>query len=228
MNHEIFLKKWKQNLRHKDWYILLEEEIRGLINLGVEDENVKYKFAVYSLIEDMISKEQIPLSSSGPNFDEDRVKIDTIVMHHTGDQVETEHILSAIGLIRQYAHGYLGGDILGYKVYGMPIWSGHFKKDKQVFYPYHWVIFPNGRSVRLLSDNYIGWHAGNWDVNRRSIGIALVGNFELKKPTKKQRNSLFAVIKNYKESLDIKNILGHRLVKGVMTDCPGINLSKII
>lgn len=214
------LKKWNQKLKYEDWYIYLEEEIREVMKPGVGDAITKYKLDVYSLIKKMISKKQIPLASHGPNLDEDRAKIDTIVIHHTGDQIESEQMLSAIGLVRQYAYEYLSGDILGYKFYGMPVWSGHFKKGKQVFYPYHWVIFPNGRPVRLLKDRYIGWHAGDWGINTRSIGIALVGNFDKEIPSFRQTMSLSKLVDRYRTAYKISNIYPHDAIV-TSTKCPG-------
>jgi N-acetyl-anhydromuramyl-L-alanine amidase AmpD len=40
---------------------------------------------------------------------------------------------------------------------------------------YHYTIDAAGRQSKSVDPQSIAWHAGNWDVNKRSIGIGLVG-----------------------------------------------------
>jgi N-acetyl-anhydromuramyl-L-alanine amidase AmpD len=39
----------------------------------------------------------------------------------------------------------------------------------------HYIVDAAGRQAQSVEPKDIAWHAGNWDINRRSIGIELVG-----------------------------------------------------
>lgn len=54
----------------------------------------------------------------------------------------------------------------------------------------HFIIGRNGDVVEAVSPHDIAWHAGNWDVNKRSIGIELVGDFPDFVATVAQRRKL--------------------------------------
>lgn len=214
---------WESNLQYSDWYIRLEKELNKYFFPVVHDDPSlkKSRHEIYDLIENYLSKDKIPLANEGPHFDEERKKIDTIIIHHTEeDPGMTKEKLSAIGLVRLYAPKYLANDVRGHKLRGEPLWSGHFMNDKQVFYGYHWLIRINGDVEQLLDDKYIGWHSGIWDINTRSIGIALSGNYEHSSPPLKQIESAAKLIKNHYCAIDKVKILGHREVKEGRT-CPG-------
>jgi N-acetyl-anhydromuramyl-L-alanine amidase AmpD len=89
-----------------------------------------------------------------------------------------------------------------------------------VFYAYHWLVRQNGTAERLLKDEYIGWHAGKWDINTRSIGIALSGNFEHSMPLKLQLRGVANIIRDHYESVSLDRIFGHKEVRKDRT-CPG-------
>jgi hypothetical protein len=143
---------WEENLRYPDWYIRLAKELKETFSLTAVDEGAKkYRHNVYDLVGEMLRNSQIPLAAKGPNFDKERKPIDSVVIHHTK---ETPYIkqdtLCGIGLIRQYAIDYLNNDVLGYKVYGKPIWSGHFVRSNQVFFAYHWLVRLDGTIERII------------------------------------------------------------------------------
>lgn len=207
--------KWKKNLLCEDWYITLGNEIQQIVNHGHYKELPK----LYDLIEDMLSNGLIPLSDDGPNFDEERKVPDAIVVHHAGSLISTPKRLSAMGLLRQYALDYFYKKTLGYDLYGKAIWSNHFNQGEQVFYAYHWLILDSGEKIRLLEDKYIGWHAGNWDINTRSVGVVLSGNFEKSFPNEDQLKSLTELIKGEYNSIDKNRIKFHSDI--VKTVCPG-------
>ena len=84
----------------------------------------------------------------------------------------------------------------------------------------HYLVKNNGDIVVLVPDLYIAWHAGKskWrnfnSLNRNSIGIEISNpghQFNYKKYTQKQINSLIKLIKELKKKFKInyKNILGH-------------------
>jgi hypothetical protein len=169
----------------------------------------------------MLRTSQIPLAEKGPDFDEERKPIDIVVIHHTKENPNIKQdTLSAIGLIRQYALEYLTNDVLGYNLYGKPIWSGHFQNSKQVFFAYHWLVRPDGSVERLLQDEFIGWHAGNWDTNTRSIAIALSGNYERATPPATQLEATKALIRRNYPQVQRNSIIGHCEVRDETT-CPG-------
>lgn len=68
-----------------------------------------------------------------------------------------------------------------------------------------------------------GAHCNSSGMNKKGIGICLVGDFTDTKPSQKQMDSLVLLIntlrKNYK--IPLKNIMGHRDVPGAATECPG-------
>ncbi|MBU4350925.1 N-acetylmuramoyl-L-alanine amidase [Candidatus Parcubacteria bacterium] len=214
---------WKSRLKYPDWYIRLEKELGEHIFPIVHGDPVvkKFRHQVYELIEELLEKGEIPLAIEGPNFDAERKSIDTIVIHHTEEEVGIRlSKLSAIGFVRQYGLRYLQNDVLGRKLRGNPIWSDHFRNGKMVFFVYHWLVRPNGQAERLLKDEYIGWHSGVWEINTRSVGIAFSGNYEHEKPLAAQIKSAAMVIKKHYPQIDRKRIFGHLEIKKNRT-CPG-------
>lgn len=219
---------WESRLKHSDWYIRLEKDLKEKIFPIVhKNPEVKaFRHKVYELVEELLEKGQIPLAKKGPNLDANRKPIDTIVIHHTGEEPGIRiSKLSAIGLVRQYGSAYLKNDVLGYKLKGQPIWSGHFLHKKMIFFAYHWLIRPNGNAERLLRDDYIGWHSGNWEVNTKSIAIALSGDYEEDTPPISQIEGIAKVIKENYSQVSKNRILGHREVKERRT-CPGAYFIK--
>ncbi|HEU5380071.1 MAG TPA: peptidoglycan recognition family protein [Ktedonobacteraceae bacterium] len=214
---------WENRLRSPDWYVQLEHELSAYIFPVVHDDpQLKtWRHQVYGLVGAMLERDKIPLAQAGPDLDCERQEIDTVVIHHTEeDPAISLTRLSAIGLLRQYSLHYLENAVLGRQVRGEPVWSGHFRQGKMVFFAYHWLIRPDGTAERLLEDSAIGWHAGAWDVNTRSIGLAFSGNYEHTAPPMAQIAAATRVIKeNYPSGVQ-KHILGHCEVHCAAT-CPG-------
>jgi N-acetylmuramoyl-L-alanine amidase len=222
MNLDFQREYWESSLQYPDWYARLEKELRQLFFPVVHnDPQLKaFRNKVYNLIEELLAGDKIPLAEDGPDLDRERQPVDTVVIHHTEeDPGMSLGKLSAIGLVRQYGFEYLGKDVSGNRVGGKPVWSGHFREGKMVFFAYHWLIRPDGRAERLLEDAYIGWHAGNWEVNTRSVGIALSGNYEETIPPLAQIEAAAKVIR---ENYPWASILGHREVRQEASlTCPG-------
>src|SRR5260370_4010515 len=172
---------WETRLRFPDWYSRLENELTSLFFPVVHDDpRLKaFRNQVYALIAELLACKELPLAAAGPDLDMARQPVDTVVIHHTEEDAAISlGRLSAIGLVRQYAFQYLAGNVLDHRVRGQPIWSNHFREGQMVFFAYHWLIRPDGTAERLLEDSHIGWHAGDWQINTRSVGIALSGNYE--------------------------------------------------
>jgi hypothetical protein len=214
---------WESRLQHPDWYVRLEDELQQIFFPLVHNQPQmkSFRHKVYDLIDELLQKNRLPLAQNGQNLDIERKAVDTIVIHHTEeDPAMRLGRLSAIGLVRQYAFQYLANDMLGTQVRGKPIWSGHFRLGEMVFFTYHWLIRPDGKAERLLEDAYIGWHAGNWEINTRSIGIAFSGNYEEDTPPVSQIEAAAQVIKEHYPQVTQMHIKGHREVtQGI--SCPG-------
>ena len=225
MNLDFQREYWESKLQYPDWYIRLENELRQLFFPVVHNnpELKAFRNRVYDLVEELLEGDKIPLAESGPALDRGRQPIDTVVIHHTEEDPRMSlGKLSAIGLVRQYGFQYLENNVLGDPVRGQPVWSGHFREGKMVFFAYHWLIRPDGRAERLLEDACIGWHAGNWETNTRSVGVALSGNYEESVPTFAQIEAAAKVIRGNYPQVAREGIVGHREVKKVAgCTCPG-------
>lgn len=214
---------WETKLRQLDWYIRLEKELNELIFPIVHNDSELKTFRdkVYELVEELLEKGQIPLAKQGPNLDVERKPIETIIIHHTEEEPEIRlSKLSAIGFVRQYGLAYLKNDVVGHPLKNQPIWSGHFREGKMVFFAYHWLVRPDGTAERLLQDNYIGWHSGNWEINTKSIAIAFSGDYEEDIPLLSQIEGAAKILRENYPQIAKNRILGHREVKEGRT-CPG-------
>lgn len=216
---------WEERLQYADWYVRLGDELQRLFFPIVHNnpELKAFRHKVYDLVEELLEDHKIPLAESGPDLDAERKPVDTIVIHHTEEEPEMRlSKLSAIGLVRQYGFEYWQADVMGDAVRGKPIWSGHFRNGRMVFFAYHWLMRPDGTVERLLDDAQVGWHAGNWDVNTRSVGMAFAGRYEEAIPPMSQIEAAARVIrKNYPE-VEQGRIVGHREVRmREETLCPG-------
>lgn len=214
---------WEERLRLPDWYHHLEPELSGfLFSVVHDDPQLKaWRHQIYELLGEMLTCGEVPLATTGPDLDRERQAVDTLVLHHTEeDPAIPLSKLSAIGLLRQYAFQYLENNVLGEAVRGKPVWSGHFRQGQMVFFAYHWLLRPDGRCERLLEDRAIGWHAGNWDVNTRSVALAFSGNYEHATPPTVQLQAAAQLIKTHYPTIAPERILGHREVRANLT-CPG-------
>jgi hypothetical protein len=127
--------------------------------------------------------------------------------------------LSAIELIRLYAPYFMNPEEADMEIKGKPIFSGHVREGRQVFFPYHWIIRKDGSRERLLFDNETGWQSGNWDVNCRSIAIVFDGDYENSKPSGKELESAATLIREEYGFVRKENIVGHGEINP-KTTCP--------
>lgn len=88
---------------------------------------------------------------------------------------------------------------------------------------YNYVIERSGKLVKGRSLSIPGAHTRADAMNRKSIGIALIGNFEVRGPNDEQIDTLVTLLRELMDEHDlpIKNILPHNKVKGAKTLCPG-------
>lgn len=151
------------------------------------------------------------------------IKTDLIVLHHTGaPSGMTWKELSDIQYRTLYVPRYNSNnpDPL---VKGWTPHSNHFHtvvgKKVEVFYNFHWLIRTDGTTERLLNDDEVGWHCGDWDKNMRSIAICFDGDFTSSKPSNAALKAAAKLIVDYQQKFKIDDVVGHKDTSSV--ECPG-------
>ncbi len=216
--------RWCQELTKPDWYIYIDSEHKRLRQLCQQRPQkadvIKQEFKNF-LIE-RLNKDEIYLADEGPNQDAERQPIDRVVIHHTShsqpydlERLNVTHLLNLYAAY--YAHPYNPNDT---KLKGQPIWSNHVRKGRQVFYAYHWLVRRDGRVERLLEDQEIGWQAGNWAINCRSVGLCFDNDYASSSPSEIEIKAMASLIKKHYPNVCRENILGHKEVNP-KTTCPG-------
>jgi hypothetical protein len=209
---------WRELIKRPDWYqeyTRLAEEARQKLGEDTEEMQSLNK-KVRRFFEAALANNQVALAENGPDEDAERQPIDTIVIHHTSAKPGYEPgYMNAIQLLNIYASHYAQDPSLK----GKAIWSGHFRDGHPVFWCYHWLMRMDGSFEQLLPDDSIGWHAGSWDINTRSIAICLDNDFENQDPSAEVLRKLAEFIgRNYPD----KKIIGHCEARQG-TICPGKN-----
>lgn len=211
--------RWDLLIEDPNWYKTIIPELNELQKDPRPDEVLKEEILTY--FDTHLASGQIGLGKIGKNFDAERLPVDTMVIHHTaGVPGMSLTRLSTIELLRLYAPYYLkpyGAEDAF--IAGQAIYSGHFRNGKQVFWPYHWMIRHDGNYERLLMDNEIGWQAGTWGVNRRSVAIVFDNNYENSCPSRGELRAAAEIISKYYPTIASDHILGHREVNP-KTTCP--------
>lgn len=77
---------------------------------------------------------------------------------------------------------------------------------------YHIEIAANGNMHRFRDDDEVGAHCKEKQMNYKSIGICLDGNFDMEEPTIEQQRALLTLISEYQEKYHIpdENVVPHR------------------
>ncbi|PIR45166.1 MAG: hypothetical protein COV10_00620 [Candidatus Vogelbacteria bacterium CG10_big_fil_rev_8_21_14_0_10_51_16] len=215
---------WRSVLGQPDWYLRLLTELKALqasIASEPPERQRELKDSVYEFFETEIAAGRVAFGMSGHDFDAERQPIDTAVIHHTANAPGiTAERISVIHLLRlyatYYAHPYLESE---QHIKGTPLYSGHFSDGKQVFYAYHWLVRQDGSTERLLEDREIGWHAGAWEVNCRSVGICLDGDYRSRRPSNIELRATARILRENYPKIVKERLLGHREVNP-KTDCP--------
>ena len=193
----------------------LMENVRGEPKV-VQNE---FKTSLYDFFESQLSRGNIALGHGSGDFDLDRKEIDTVVIHHTSNPAGLSGSrLSAIELVRLYAPYFANPTAEEDRhLKGQPIYSGHVRNGIQVFWPYHWIVRKDGRPERLLRDDEIGWHAGDWNVNCRSVAIALDNDYEYGRPDEEELLAIARIIVDHYRNVSPQRVLGHREVNSKTT-----------
>jgi hypothetical protein len=205
------------------WY--QNEEIKQCLKFfGKEKLNRKSK-SLKKDFKELLKNSNYYITNNGYNWDQWRQPIEFAVVHHTSSSPTISlKELNILGL-RLYIEQFLKDE----DVKDQPLYSGHYWFDKEhitenmTFVNYHYLVRPNGKIIQLTDDSAFLWHAGNLEVNRKSIGIALAGKFMDKEPTEETLHSVAEIIRNHK--IDKRCVFGHKEVikKEILgeTECPG-------
>lgn len=217
---------WWEALGRPNWYELLADDFKRLEQIAATETDYSKRKAIknqaYELVEKALKTGHMPLAGTGYNFDSVRQPINTIVLHHTANPPGmTLERLNAMQLLRIYG-GYFANPTEPEKqhVAGKPVQSGHFYRGKQVFWVYHWFVRADGATERILDDSYIGWQAGNWEVNKQSVAICIDDDLSTKEPSETVLKAIAELIKCKYQTIQPNNIIGHCDVN-IKTDCPG-------
>lgn len=224
MSKYINEQQWLGIIKRDNWYQLINDDYQRLQQLADESEQAvadEIKEEVYNFFETQLGLGNVALGEAGLAWDKARKPIDTIVIHHTKNKPGiTWQRLDAMHLIRLYAQYYLNPDKSEEQIKGRPIFSGHFRETRQVFYAYHWLVRENGTAERLLADDKVGWQAGDWDINCRSVAICLDADLTDASPTPGALLAISNLIKDRYPQVSQRRIFGHREVNPG-TRCPG-------
>lgn len=225
------LEETRELVQNPTWYLelSLRERLRFAGRIAISsvvsvDRDIirNVRDGMYETFERLLDEGVVALGAEGQSMpDEQRKDIDRIVIHHTKRDGLSKSKLNAMELIRLYVPTYsnLPKDD---PEYHLPIYSGHFREGEQVFWPYHWLVNTDGSTERLLNDDEIGWHSGDWDVNTRSIAIAINTNLTNRTPPRLVVEAVNDLINSNYSQVDNKQsaIVGHREVNS-KTTCPG-------
>lgn len=230
----------RELVQRPDWYLefgkMRQTRLLGLgavqaaFSGNIREAAARAKGQVVDMFEELLEKHEVRLGIPGQDElddqDEERQPIDRIVIHHSSRaEGITLGSLNALHLLQLYVPVYQSEakPVLNSQGEHQPIYSGHFnEKGEQVFYGYHWKVQQDGEPLRLLNDSEIGWHAGNWDMNKRSVGICIDDDLEHKRPTDEALEGVARVIAEHYPYVEpsTDTIIGHNEASGP-TMCPG-------
>lgn len=203
------------------WYLKLEKELLEYF-WGYTGEDRDQRPPVWhekrkewvTMTSELLENNAITLGESGGDWDQDRLPIDTVIVHHTSTPPDVSlFFLDALSLLR--LHSFYCAKV-GEPEYRQPVWSNHFYQGRQTFIPYHYLIRRDGTFKQVLEDRHIGWDCGNRSFYNRGIAISFVDELENARPSQKAIESTRSIISWYNP----RHILGHREIKGDRT-CPG-------
>lgn len=134
-----------------------------------------------------------------------RGPLDHLVLHHTA-----------------YPTSRIGGKTLAAEAAHMrQIQQWHFARGWATV-GYHFVVSPSGRVFVARPPDRLGAHVLGHNVG--TVGIALMGNFELERPSKAALAGVEHVRLRLVPGGAGKRLLGHRDHSGQSTACPGRHL----
>ncbi len=117
-------------------------------------------------------------------------------------------------------------------VKGLEPHSGHIVNGKEVYYPFHWMIYPDGTVAKGLDSSLVrtkeglcpyqvAWSLGNWEANCESFSMTFIlENPETDVPTEAQIASANVIIDNVKSIVPTAVVAPHYQFNS-QTNCPG-------
>ena len=102
----------------------------------------------------------------------------------------------------------------------------HIRTSGYADIAYHFLIDSFGTLYEGRSLGVRGSHTGGH--NTGTVGIALIGNFQLIPALQIQMISLTALVKTLAEQVPITHLAGHRDFQPGETECPGSNLEALL
>jgi hypothetical protein len=140
-----------------------------------------------------------------PASNAERRNWDWIVVHHSAGEV------GGANSFAKY-HKSKGWDELGYH---FVIGNGSESGDGEIEVGPRWSAQKHGAHAKTADNKY----------NEHGIGICLVGNFDVSRPTAKQMAALTKLVAYLADQHRVSqaNIIGHKMT-GKSTDCPGTNM----
>lgn len=213
---------WLEAVRRPDWYVKLWPDYEVLMRRAQTDtdEAETIKEAVRGFFEDVLGKGEVAFGGPDSEMDAQRQPIRQVVIHHSKRKPGYYSLvrLNAVHLLNLYVPQFVqrvrsGGDK------AEPISSNHYMGGKMVFYAYHWWVEADGTVTRLLPDEAIGWHAGNWEVNCSSVAICINDDLTDKAPTEAALASVRRIMDEHYGGWGLE-VLGHREANP-KTACPG-------
>ena len=163
--------------------------------------NKLYKADQLSMGQKLIIPKAMPARSIIPLYPSDKWKY--IIIHHSASD-------EGNALLFHKSHiNYRGFNSLGY----------HFVIDNGSYGKPEGYIESSPRWIKQQS----GAHCQAAGMNRKSIGICLVGNFSKEQVSDKMLSSLVYLVNLLRKYYKIprQNIIGHGKVPGASTECPG-------
>lgn len=215
---------WRAEVARPDWYLRIQDEYEELLTRARNsDRATAHAIAteIYGFFERVLAAGAIAVGGKGPDWDADRMPIDTAVIHHSKRPPGmTWQRLDAVHLIRIYARHYADPPQSDAALKGQRITSGHRRGAREIFVAYHWLVRRDGSCERLLNDDETGWHAGDWTTNCRSIGVCIDADLEHEAPSGTQLRALARLIRTRYPAIAPNRILGHCEINH-QTSCPG-------
>lgn len=217
---------WGKVVQKPDWYLEFVPYMQKVQkNLEANNEEAdKFSKTIRHFFEQALEDSLVALAEGGPNLDAERKPIDTIVIHHTSAKPGYRlSYMNAVQLLNIYAPYYTNPTVREERsLKGKPIWSNHFRNNKPSFIGYHWLMRMDGTFERILTDEELGWHAGNWEINKRSIGICLDNDYDHQNPSDEILQKLADHIKEHYRFVHTSQVIGHCEAREETT-CPGKN-----
>jgi N-acetylmuramoyl-L-alanine amidase len=99
------------------------------------------------------------------------------------------------------------------------IWDWHKSKGYKLI-GYHYLVDYDGILHQGRDENMVGAHCKGKNLN--SLGVCVIGNFQIDFPSKKQAEKLRVLLTDLKKKYPDASIEGH--LENANTLCPGINL----